>query len=102
MCKPYLFRDISETSDTRTSTYKLTENILTTGRAEVKTSTPSPGSLEGERGEGIIYSTSPNSPHKNWGGEELITAIFPNSSRESGGGEGRNITSLNSPNELRS
>ena len=43
MCKPYLFRDIFGTSDTRTSTYKRTENILTAGREEVKTYTPFPG-----------------------------------------------------------
>ena len=78
---------ISGTSDIRTATYKLTENILTTGRDEVKTYTLSPGSLEGERGGGggIMYSTSLNSPHKNWGGEELITTIFLNSTRECGG-----------------
>ena len=57
------------------------------------TYTPSPGSLKGERGEGIMNSTSINSPHKIWGGEELITTIFPNTPRE-GVGEGWGEISL--------
>ena len=102
MCKSYFLSDLSQSSDTRTKTqktYELPENILRGGGEEVDIHKPPPDSPEGEKGVGVMNSTSLNSPQRNRGGGRLINPTFPNSPRRGARGEGVNISSPNSPNK---